>query len=135
MCSPYEWKADLVAAETLIHGTIGGINASGLAAAPGAGVRPLGRVHCGSECAAPGVQAVAGETVRIDMGVFQWEQGSNTFTIADVAARTIAYAEDNQSVSSLSNDGEALGTVVHVDAQGVWVLSGYGVGTLEGLET
>lgn len=124
--SPFSWKHDYVVAsgQTLYHGQIGGVNASGLAAGPAAGVRLLGRVSC-----ANGVSAGPGEKVRIDQGCFRWANGA-TLTAADVAAQVLLYASDNETVTDTPTN-EPFGILVEVDANGAWVLSGLGVGTLE----
>lgn len=114
----------LVADGALLHGTIGAISSDGQLAAPGAGRRPIGRVHCEN-----GRSAVAGDKVRVDQGCFKWLQTGTTITAAHIGL--VVAAADNQTVTLDTAGGEAFGVVVAVDSDGgVWVLSGFGVGTL-----
>jgi hypothetical protein len=114
----------LVAGAALLHGTIGALAADGDVEAPGAGKRPLGRVHCEN-----GRSAVAGDRCRVDQGCFKWLQTGTTITAAHIGM--VVAAADNQTVTLSTSGGEAFGIVTAVDADGgVWVLSGFGVGTV-----
>lgn len=127
--SPFDWYIERDAAGVLYHGTLVGLNASGKVAEPGAGVRPLGRVSVPDQ-----ISSVADERVRIDFGIFLWEDaGVPAATVADEL--NIAYAVDNQSVSNDTADGVELGIIVEFSSEGLWVLSGPGVGNLYAEET
>lgn len=123
-CSFADLEYRMIADGALLHGTIGAISSDGQLAAPGAGRRPIGRVHCEN-----GRTAAAGDRCRVDQGCFKWLQTGTTITVAHIG-RVVA-AVDNQTVSLDTSAGEAFGVIVDVDADGgVWVLSGLGVGTV-----
>lgn len=91
----------VAAGQTLYHGTIGGLNATNQAAAPGSGVRPLGRVSCPNA-----FSAVAGETVDIEEGSFAWDLLAGA-TLPAIDAPV--YAASNHEVSDDFADGPFLG--------------------------
>lgn len=123
-CAPNDREYRLIADGSLLHGTIGAISSDGQLAAPGAGRRPIGRVHCEN-----GRSAVAGDRCRVDEGVFKWLQTGTTITKAHIGQ--VVAAADNQTVTLDTAGGEAMGPIVDVDADGgVWVQSGIGVGTV-----
>lgn len=109
----------------LVHGTLGAQKTDGTIIAPASGAVPRGRVLV-SDC----VSALAGEYCDIEEGCFAYATHGTAITIADVGS--IAYAYDNATVSISSSDGEPLGVIRDVDAEGVWVISGLGIGTLTG---
>jgi hypothetical protein len=65
--------------------------------------------------------AADGEVAEIEMGVFRWTNQGD-ITIADLHA--LCYAYDDQTVGQTAGGARsAVGTIVDVDADGVWVAS------------
>lgn len=125
--SPYDWPLmNLIVGTKVLHGTIGALDSAGKVAPPAAGKRPMGRVNCPDN-----VESDVGERCQIDQGIHCWE-AEGSITIAHLGE--IVYAKDNQTVSRDPGDGEPFGVIVDVTSQGVWVLSGFGVGTLREAE-
>jgi hypothetical protein len=73
-------------------------------------------------------------SVDVDRGIFRWgnSEGGEEITIANVGST--AYIVDDQTVAKTDGTGtrSPAGTVVDVDAQGVWVLTGHVEGPLSG---
>lgn len=120
-CYDMYWDKVVAAATTIYHGTWVGLNASGLLVNADAAVFVLGRAAC-----ANGISAAAGETVRVDQGIFNWVAAAG-LTIANVGQ--YAYADDNQTASMNVAAGPVGGVIVDVDSDGAWILSGFGVGS------
>lgn len=116
----------VASATTIYHGSLVSLNDSRQAVVPGAGFKPIGRACCPN-----GVSATAGQRIDIQGGCFAWTADAGE-TINNSHIGHVAYAKDNQTVSLNSIEGEALGIIDHVDTDGVWVISGNGVGHLAG---
>lgn len=114
------------AAKKFFAGALAALDAAGRAT-PGAvatTLKGLGRVEAYADNSAGAAGAI---TVKIRMGCFRWNNSAagDAITTADIGAN--AYIVDDQTVAK--TDGTATrsvaGTIVDVDAQGVWVRSGY----------
>ncbi|CAN5129881.1 hypothetical protein BH10PSE8_BH10PSE8_01010 [soil metagenome] len=114
------------AAKKFYAGALGALDAAGRAT-PGANattLKGLGRVEAYVDNSA----GAAGDVkVRIRMGCFRWANSASgdLITAADIGAN--AYIVDDQTVAK--TDGgttrSIAGKIVDVDAQGVWVRSGF----------
>jgi hypothetical protein len=114
----------VAAGENLGAGWLCGIGADGqaYAATTGKGLRIVGRSES---------RAAAGEPVVLRRGVFRWDAApGETNTAADIG-RTVYVAKTNSAytVSVSQQTGvttnNAAGTIIDVDAEGVWVRSGF----------
>lgn len=114
----------VAAGENLGAGWLCGIWTDGqaYAATTGKGLRIVGRSE---------LRAAAGESVVLRRGVFRWDAApGETNTAADIG-RTVYVAKTNSAytVSVSQQTGvttnNAAGTIVDVDAEGVWVRSGF----------
>lgn len=113
----------VAAGENLGAGWLCGIwtNGRAYAATTGKGLRIVGRSE---------LRAAAGESVVLRRGVFRWDAApSETNTAADIGK--VAYVAGTNSAYTVSTTAPAgsvtntAGTVVDVDADGVWVRSGF----------
>lgn len=114
----------VTAGETIGAGWLCGIWTDGqaYAATTGKGLRIVGRSE---------LRAAAGESVVLRRGVFRWDAApGETNTAADIG-RTVYVAKTNSAytVSVSQQTGvttnNAAGTIIDVDAEGVWVRSGF----------
>lgn len=100
-------------------------------AATATGRRTLGRAHAQADNS----DGDAGDiNVDVDRGIFRWANsaGGDEVALADIGST--AYVVDDQTVAKTDGGGtrSPAGTVVDVDAQGVWVLTGFVEGPLSG---
>lgn len=114
------------AAKKFFAGALGALDAAGRAT-PGAvatTLKGLGRVEAFADNSAGAAGAI---TVRIRMGCFRWANSASgdAITTADIGAD--AYIVDDQTVAKTNgtNTRSVAGKIVDVDAQGVWVRSGF----------
>ena len=86
------------------------------------GLIALGRIETGYDNSAGVAGAVS---VRVRAGVFKWANDA-TNAVAQTHVGGICYIVDDQTVSSASatNTRSVAGTVVAVEADGVWVKTG-----------
>lgn len=123
-----------VKAATLIHaGALVCLDADGWAA-PGAtalGLTPVGRA---GERADNAAGANGGIRVKVERGVYRWENSAAGDAITQASIGDAAYIVDDQTVAKTDGAGtrSRAGIIVDVDDQGVWVLTGYGLNDAPG---
>jgi hypothetical protein len=104
------------------------VNSSGYAT-PGAASAALVAVGR-AEAAVDNTSGADGDVkVNFRRGVFRFANSATTDAIAAADIGTDCYIVDDQTVAKTSNSGarSVAGRIVDVDAQGVWVLVGYGL--------
>lgn len=114
------------AAKKFFAGALACLDAAGRAT-PGATattLKGLGRVEAYADNSAGAAGAL---TVKIRMGCFRWANSASTDAITTAEIGTDCYVVDDQTVAKTSGtDTRSIaGKVVDVDAQGVWVRSGF----------
>jgi hypothetical protein len=117
--SPLSWCFDpvCVTGATIYKGALVQLTTAGLANKAGA-ANPKMVLGRALETV---VSAVAGQTIRVECGVFGWN-GAGSITAADIGSP--AYVVDDNSVTDVDG-GSALiaGTIVDVSEGQTWVLS------------
>lgn len=124
--SPEEIVLPAAAAKKFFAGALAALDAAGRAT-PGATattLKGLGRVEATIDNSA----GAAGDvSVKIRRGTFRWNNSAaaDAITTADIGAD--AYIVDDQTVAKThaTNTRSVAGKIMDVDAQGVWVRSGF----------
>jgi len=90
------------------------------------GLKPVGRANAIADNAGGSNGDI---TVDVERGVFRWNNSADSDEIAKADIGNICYVVDDETVAKTSATGtrSRAGTIVDVDAQGVWVLVGYGL--------
>jgi hypothetical protein len=124
--SPEEIVLPAAAAKKFFAGALAALDAAGRAT-PGAvatTLKGLGRVEA---CVDNSAGAAGDVSVKIRRGTFRWANSAagDAITAADIGAD--AYIVDDQTVAKTNgtNTRSVAGKIMDVDAQGVWVRSGY----------
>lgn len=124
----------LVKAAALIHaGAFVCLDANGWAvpASTALGLVPIGRA--GER--ADNSDGLDGDIrVKVLRGVFRWENSAAGDAITQASIGDAAYLVDDQTVAKTDGGGtrSRAGSIIDVDDQGVWVLSGYGLNDAPG---
>jgi hypothetical protein len=117
---PNQYTSLTVASNSIIYaGALVCVNSSGLAvpAADSAGFAVVGRAEATVDNR--GVLYVATKTIKVARGTFRWANG-DVIAVADIGK--IVYVTDDQTVSKTGGGQNIIaGSVVDVDAGGVWV--------------
>lgn len=116
-----------VAADTVIYaGSLIVLDADGNAepASTATGLVAVGRAE---QHVDNGGGAATALTVRVRQGVFRWANSADADAITKAEIGSQCYIVDDQTVAKTSGDDtrSVAGTVVDVDAQGVWVKTSF----------
>lgn len=111
----------LTAGEALAAGELGGVWTNGLVYAAGLtkSLTIVGRIE---------KTVAAGATVTLERGVFRWDNGGDTVADKDLGATVYVWTNTAYTVCLTPLSAaytNAAGKVSDVDAEGVWVRSGF----------
>jgi hypothetical protein len=114
------------AAKKFFAGALAALDAAGRAT-PGAvatTLKGLGRVEAYADNSAGAAGAI---TVKIRMGCYRWNNSASGDLITTAEIGTDCYIVDDNTVAKTNGSAtrSVAGKVIDVDAQGVWVRSGY----------
>jgi hypothetical protein len=112
--SPYDMTHEYIAGGTIEAGKAVMIAADGDVEEAGA----ADGISIGRSCG----DYIAGDLVKVEQGIFNWEQGAGT-TIAKAHRGLVVYWQDDETVSLTAVDGQEAGVVYDVDSDGIWVLT------------
>lgn len=116
---------DVAASVTVFAGALVMLDASGNATP---GDEATGQIAAGraEEYVDNAAGSAAAKTVKVRAGVFRWANSASTDAITKAEIGDTCYIVDDQTVAKTngSSSRSAAGTIMAVDAQGVWVKTG-----------
>lgn len=92
------------------------------------GTSATGQVCVGRAMDTVSPAAATGSRINVEQGIFRYESATGAGTIAQDDIGKLCYIDDNQTVSVVATSKSVAGTVVDVDALGVWVMMGFNAG-------
>lgn len=93
-----------------------------------AGTAATGQVAVGRAMQTRNPAAASGTRIDVEQGIFRWASATGAGEILQDDIGKLCYIDDNQTVSVVSTGKSVAGTIVDVDADGVWVMMGYNAG-------
>jgi hypothetical protein len=113
-CSEPKEGETVAAADALYTGAMAGLDATGFAASPAAGVNAIGIVDTRGESGAAGTRV----KIRYGDALMSVDAGE---TIDDTHVGDVAYAKNNSEISLNVGEGVPCGVITGVDGGKVWV--------------